>query len=345
MREMIEKVIGGHDLTEMEMVETVRTIAEGRATGAQIGAFLAGLRIKGETIGEITGAARVMREKCVRVPVTAPGPVVDTCGTGGDGLFTFNVSTTAAFVAAGAGLRVAKHGNRSVSSQSGSADVMETLGVSLDLTPEAVGRCVDEVGIGFLFAPKLHSAMKHVVGPRREMGVRTVFNVLGPLTNPAGADVQVLGVFSPGLTETLAEVLLRLGCRAALVVHGHGGCDEISVTGPSRVSRLRAGRVETFTLTPEEAGFERSALKDLVGGDADVNAAITRAILRGEPGPRRDMTLINAAAALAAAGLADDFRQGARLAAESVDSGSALGKLNHLVEMTRDLAQPVRAAG
>ena len=345
MREYIEKVVMGRDLSESEMVEAVRIIAGGEASGAQIGAFLAGLRMKGETIDEIAGAARVMREKCDRVPVADTGGVlVDTAGTGGDGLATFNVSTTAAFVAAGAGLKVAKHGNRSISSRSGSADVMEALSVNLELTTKQVGRCVDEVGIGFLFAPKLHSAMKYVIGPRREMGVRTIFNVLGPLTNPAGADVQIVGVYDPRLTDKLAGVLGRLGGKGACVVHGECGCDEVSITGPTRISRLKDGDVETFVLSPEDVGLERATLEDIRGGDANENAAITRAVLEGKPGPQRDMVLLNTAPLLVAAGLADDFSYGVAMAGRVIDSGAALEKLDALVEMTNDLAGPVREA-
>ena len=291
LKESINRIVQGLDLTEREMEDAVEHIAEGRATDAQIGAFLAALRMKGETVGEIAGAARVMREKSARIPVTR-GPdedeiLVDTCGTGGDGAGTFNVSSTTAFVVAGAGLRVAKHGNRAMSSQCGSADVMEALGVNLELSPDQVGQCIDRVGIGFLFAPALHAAMRHVIGPRRELAVRTIFNVLGPLTNPARANVQALGVYHPDLTETMARVLGRMGCRGACVVHGLDGLDEISIAGPSRVSRLHDGRVDTFTITPEELGLRRADLSEVKGGDPRENAAITRSVLQGRPGPHR----------------------------------------------------------
>jgi len=342
----IQQVVQGQDLTEEEMMAVMEDIADGRATPAQIGAFLVALRLKGETEDEITGAARVLRARSVAIPCGGRGVVldrdeinldretiVDTCGTGGDGTRTFNVSTTTAFVAAGAGLKVAKHGNRSVSSRCGSADVIETLGVKLDLTPGQVGACVDRIGLGFLYAPALHTAMRHVVLPRREIGLRTIFNLLGPLTNPAGATVQVLGVYQADLTETMARVLGRLGCRSAFVVFGEGSYDEISVIGPSRLTRLRDGRIESFSLTPEELGLRRARPEDIRGGDASRNAAITMAVLRGEPGPCRDMVLLNAAAVLIAAGRAETFPEGLALAAETIDSGRALEKLQALVAM------------
>ncbi len=346
IRQGIVRVVAGHDLTEPEMTAIMEQIGEGRATPAQIGAFLVGLRIKGETPEEIFAAARVMRAKSTPVPHHHdPLTLVDTCGTGGDAQGTFNVSTTAAFVVAGCGVRVAKHGNRSVSSRCGSADVMEALGVNLDLTPDEVAVTLDQVGIGFLFAPGLHPAMGHAIGPRREVGLKGLFNLVGPLTNPAGAGVQVVGVFRPDLTETLARALRRLGCRGAAVVFGEDGCDEISITGPSRVTRLHDGRITTFTLSPEDVGLARARPEDVRGGEAADNAAITRKVLQGEPGACRDMVLLNAAAALVAVGRAEDFRQGVTLAAEAIDSGQVFGKLQGLITLSRDLGARPRAMG
>jgi anthranilate phosphoribosyltransferase len=313
-------------------------IMHGQATPAQIGAFLTALRLKGETVAEITGCARAMRHSAVRVCPRRKDTLVDTCGTGGDGTGTFNISTTAAFVVAGAGQPVAKHGNRSISSHCGSADVMEALGLQLDLTAEQIAACIDEIGIGFLFAPLLHPAMKHAIGPRRELGIRTIFNLLGPLTNPARAAVQVLGVYDARLTETLAYVLAALGCRAAFVVHGAGGMDELTTCGPNRISALRDGHIETYTLDPIELGFARADPQDLRGGDAQENAAIIRDILSGKlQGAPRDVTLLNAAAALIAAGQASDFGEGIQLARHSIDSGAAQRVLAQLVEFTRML--------
>ncbi len=338
----LNQLLAGQSLS-MEQAEGVMAqVMAGEATPAQIAGFLIALRAKGETVEEITGCARAMRQAAVRV-TPRHSNLVDTCGTGGDRAGTFNISTTAAFVAAGAGLHVAKHGNRSVSSQSGSADVLAALGVSLDLTPEQVAQCIDEVGIGFLFAPKLHPAMKYAIGPRRELGVRTIFNILGPLTNPAGAQAQVLGVYDPALTEALANVLRALGSRAAYVVHGAGGLDELTTTGPNRISVFGVapgnGAVVTQMLDPRDLGFERAAPADLRGGDPATNAAITRAILDGtERGPKRDVTLLNAAAALHVGGLATDLADGVRKATESLDSGAALGKLEALIAYSQGLA-------
>ena len=297
--------------------------------------------MKGETVEEIAGAAEVMREMSVKIPSRAAefsGPVVDTCGTGGDGSGTFNVSTTAAFVVAGAGVKVAKHGNRAVSSLSGSADLIEALGVSLDLTTKQVGRCLDEVGIAFLYAPHFHPAMRHALGPRRDIGLRTIFNLLGPLTNPAGATAQVVGVYSAHLVRPVAEVLRLLGCRSAFVAHGKGGYDELTVTGPTIVCRLKDGRVTDMTVTPEDMGLARASAHEIKGGDSDRNRAITLDVLRGRPGPCRDMTLMNSAAALKAAGRVADLREGVDLAADSIDSGAALSKLETLALETRRLA-------
>jgi anthranilate phosphoribosyltransferase len=304
--------------------------------------------MKGETVEELIGFAQVMRQRAVRVRTrgaevagltgTDREMLIDTCGTGGDATGTFNVSTATAFVVAGAGLKVAKHGNRSVSSLCGSADVVETLGISLDLTPQKVARCIDEVGIGFLYAPLLHTAMKHVMAARREMGIRTVFNMLGPLTNPAGANAQVIGVYSPALTEPLARVLAELGTVRAFVVHGADGLDEISNTGESRLSEVREGVVRSFTLRPEDFGLPRAAIGDLQGGDREQNAQIIRGLLDGEGGPRRDIVLMNAAAALVVGGRARDLKEGVGLAARSVDGGGARAKLQALVALSQKLA-------
>lgn len=333
----INKVMTGESLNIEEAEEVMSQIMAGEATPAQIGAYLTALRMKGETVEEITGSARAMRLLAAPVrPNTAPTELVDTCGTGGDGAGTFNISTTAAFVVAGAGQKVAKHGNRSVSSKSGSADVLGALGVNLDLTPQQVAQAIDEVGIGFLFAPKLHPAMKHAIGPRRELGVRTIFNVLGPLTNPAGAQAQIIGVYDPRLTEPLAQVLGELGSRGAFVVHGHGGVDELTTTGPNRVSRLQGGQVITETLDPADLGFARATPADLVGGTAEENADITRDILAGrERSSRRDVVVLNAAAALVAAGRAADLPAGITLANESLDSGAALAVMEKFVAFTQ----------
>ncbi|MFN2282800.1 MAG: anthranilate phosphoribosyltransferase [Anaerolineae bacterium] len=333
--EAISQLLEGQSLS-MEQAEGVMAqVMAGEATPAQIAGLLIALRVKGETVEEISGCARAMRRAAVKVTPQQVN-LVDTCGTGGDRSGTFNISTTAAFVAAGAGLSIAKHGNRSVSSQSGSADVLAALGVNLDLTPEQVAQCIDEVGIGFLFAPKLHPAMKYAIGPRRELGVRTIFNILGPLTNPAGAQAQVLGVYDGALTEVLASVLQALGSRAAYVVHGDGGLDELTTTGPNRISVFGVapgnGAVVTQMLDPRYLGFERANPDDLRGGDPATNATITHAILTGEDrGPKRDVTLLNAAAALHVGGVASDLADGVAKATESLDSGEALRKLEGLV--------------
>ena len=344
IQEAIGQVVVGRDLSEAAMYQVMQGIMSGEATAAQIGAFITALRIKGETVGEITGAVRVMREKATHIDTgidTATGGIIiDTCGTGGDGSGTFNVSTTSAFVVAGAGGIVAKHGNRSVSSKCGSADVLEASGVALNLTPEQIGLCVRVVGIGFLFAPALHGAMKYAIGPRREIGIRTIFNILGPLTNPAGANVQVLGVFSANLTETLARVLGQLGSKRALVVHGEGNLDELTVTGATRISELVDGRVHTFSVTPEEFGLKRSSLEELAGADTPQQAAAEmRAILAGEPGPKRDMVLLNSGAALMAAGMTETIAEGIGTAAGVIDSGKALAKLDELVQLCTALRQ------
>jgi len=315
------------------MRAVMEQIMSGQATDAQIGAFLVALRIKGETIDEIAGGAEVMREKATPIATVRPD-LIDTCGTGGDDSGTFNISTTVAFVACGAGLAVAKHGTRSISSQCGSSDVLTALGVNVEAAPEKVGECIDEVGIGFLFAIALHGAMKHAIGPRRELATRTVFNILGPLTNPAGAKRQLLGVFDGALTEALAGVLRELGSDQALVVHGSDGLDEITLTGPTQVSELRDGRVSTRQIHPGDFGLQTVSAEALKGGDADCNARILRGVLDGEEGPQRDVVLLNAAAAMVVGGLAEDITAGLEVARESIDSGKARQALDRLVEVS-----------
>ena len=329
----LEKLVNGKDLSGEEASRTMEEIMSGQASPVQIAGFITALRMKGETVEEIAACAAVMREKALRVPVKSEG-VLDTCGTGGDGSHTFNISTASALVAAAAGAPVAKHGNRSVSSSCGSADVLKELGVRLELGPRKMAACIDEVGIGFLFAPLLHPAMKYAIGPRRELGIRTVFNILGPLTNPAGAQLQLLGVYEERLVEVLAGVLGRLGCRRALVVHGHGGLDELSLSGPSKVAEYYQGKVRTYCLSPADFGLQTAQLGCLRGSDAAGNARIIRAILRGEKGAPREVVLMNAAAALVVAGRAGDWREGVNLAAEAIDSGAAREKLARLVRFS-----------
>jgi anthranilate phosphoribosyltransferase len=325
---ILQRVVLGQNLSEPEAECMMETIMEGSATAAQIGGMLTALSIKGETIEEIAGCARVMRRKAT--PVSTPGRVVDTCGTGGDKKNTFNISTTAAFVVAGAGLTVAKHGNRSVSSMCGSSDVLEALGIPIHLDAPAVAESLRKINIGFLFAPQFHQAMKTVVGPRREIGIRTIFNILGPLTNPSGASCQLLGVFQPELTEMLAGVLLRLGTEHALVVHGMDGLDEISISAPTKVTELKAGQIHTYYISPEDFGFKRAELSVIVGGNAVENGQILLNILQGEQGSRREVVLLNAAAALVAGDKADSLCDGVALAAASIDSGQALAKFTEL---------------
>jgi len=334
IKEALSKIVSRSDLTMAEARDVMSEIMRGEATQAQIGAFLTALRMKGETVDEIAGCAQAMRESAIPVKPKR-NQLVDTCGTGGDGKGTFNISTTVAFVAAGAGLAVAKHGNRSVSSKCGSADLLQALGVNLELNPEQVARCIDEVGIGFLFAPKLHPAMKHALSPRQEIGLRTIFNILGPLSNPAQAKRQLLGVYHSDLTELMAEVLHALGAEHAFVVHGADGLDELSVTGPNKVSRLHNGHIETYYLDPQDLGLSRGRLGDLAGGTAEENVNITKALLKGERGPKRDVVLLNAAAVLIVGGKTSSFAEGLKLAAESIDSGNALRKLEQLVEFSQ----------
>jgi anthranilate phosphoribosyltransferase len=327
-------------LSRGEAREVMTEVLGGKCTDAQIGALLVGLQMKGETVEEIVGFAEAIRGAAIPLrvrdsPVDVSGTgrdaLVDTCGTGGDASGTFNISTAAAFVVAGAGVRVAKHGNRSVTSKCGSADVMESLGVNLNLSPDRMASCLEEVGIAFLYAPAVHSAMKYVQAARRELRLRTVFNLLGPLTNPANASAQVVGVYSLDLVEKLAEALSMLGLHRALVVHGLDGLDEITITGPTRIAEVREGAVKTYEVTPEEFGLQRAMLDDISGGDAAANAALIREILQGRKSPRRDVVLLNSAAALVAAGKADHLRDALPLAEKSIDSGAALRTLEALV--------------
>jgi anthranilate phosphoribosyltransferase len=328
--DVIRKAADGRDLSPEEANGAMTEIMEGQASPVQISAFLVAMRMKGETVEEVTEFTRVMREH-VRSVKPSARPLVDTCGTGGDAIKTFNVSTAAAFVAAGAGVAVAKHGNRSVTSKCGSADVLEALGVRFDLPPEEVARCVDEIGLGFMFAPSYHPAMKHAMPIRRELGLRTVFNMLGPLTNPAGAEGQVLGVYSPELTELHAGVLRNLGTSRAFVVHGAGGLDELSTLGETRVTELRDGELQTYDVAPEHVGLARAVGPDqLQGGAPQDNAELLVKVLEGQKGPARDIVVLNAAAAIAAGGKADTLKDAVPIAAEAIDSGAALDKLRQL---------------
>jgi anthranilate phosphoribosyltransferase len=346
LKPFLAKVINGQDLSPDEAEEAMQIIMTGNATQAQIGGYLVGLRMKGETVGEIVGSARAMRAQaermndlvdCCATPEDDGCPLVDIVGTGGDGAHTINISTAAAFVIAGAGMRVAKHGNRAASSRCGSADVLGALGVNLDLLPDQVADCINQVGIGFLFAPKFHSAMRHVIGPRRELAQRTIFNILGPLTNPAGATLQMIGVYDARLTEPLAEVLSELCVEAAYVVHGFGGLDELTTAGPNRVSSLRAGKVETYNLDPTEYGLAPASVEVLRGGEPEQNAASLLSILRGEDrSPRLDVVLLNAAQALATRH--GDLQKGLEEARQSISSGAALAKLQALIQHSQSLA-------
>lgn len=336
MQAAIRAVTEHRDLNTEEMEEVMQTIMTGQATPAQIGGFLVGLRMKGETIDEIAAAARVMRRLATRVEVEGPH-LVDTCGTGGDSSGTFNISTASAIVAAAAGARVAKHGNRSVSSSSGSADVLEAAGVRLDLGAEQVKRCIDTVGVGFLFAPQHHSAMKHAIGPRREMAARTVFNLLGPLTNPAGAPNQVVGVFSNTWVEPLARVLQRLGSEHVLVVHAEDGLDEISIGAPTHVAELKDDELSMYSITPEQFGFERSSLSTLSVEDAAQSLAIIRDVFSNILGPAHDIVALNAGAAIYAASVTDTLEEGVQAASRAIESGAAGKKLQELVDFSKSL--------
>jgi len=335
MPSAIRAVAERRDLSAAEMTEVMRAVMTGHATPAQIGGFLVGLRMKGETVEEIAAAAQVMRELVSRVEISGPH-LVDTCGTGGDARGTFNVSTCSAFVAAAAGAQVAKHGNRSVSSRCGSADVLEAAGVNLNLTPAQVALCVQRIGVGFMFAPIHHGAMKHAIGPRREMGVRTIFNLLGPLTNPAGAPNQLIGVFSEQWLEPLARVLARLGSRHVLVVHGEDGVDEISIGAPTHAAELKDGAVRRQTFTPERFGLQRADIAALVVKDAAESLKMMRAVLADTPGPARDIVLLNAGAAIYAAGLAESVERGLEMARAAIAGGVAQRKLEALVTMSNE---------
>ncbi len=349
IRKANAKVVDRENLSEAEMIDVMDQIMSGEATPAQIAAFITGLRMKGETVAEITGAARVMRDKVTRIRVgknvldidrddinVDTETILDTCGTGGSGTNSFNISTTVAFVVSACGVKVAKHGNRSVSSACGSADVLEALGVSLDVTPETVERCIGEIGLGFLFAPALHGAMKYAIGPRKEIGIRTIFNILGPLTNPAGADCQVLGVYREELVEKMAHVLRNLGCRRGFVVHGMDGMDEITLTAETHLAEVSPQGVTLRIFKPEDLGLSRCTMAELRGGDAAGNAAIVRGILAGERGARREIVLVNAAFSLVAAGKAGEPVEGIAMAAEAIDSGRAMTQLERLVRFTNE---------
>ena len=335
IREAIEKLIRGADLTQEEAAQVMEEIMTGEATPAQFGAFVIGLRLKGETVDEMTGLATVMRDKSLKVDFS--GPSVDTCGTGGDDSGTFNISTTAAFVVAGAGIAVAKHGNRAMTSKSGSADVLEKQGVKIDLGPEGVKRCMEEVGIGFMFAPRFHPAMKFAVQPRREIGVRTVFNILGPLTNPAGAEAQVLGVPTDSVGEKMVQVLQRLGSERAIVVHAEDGLDEISLNSNTSVWELRDRSIKHYKIGPDDLGLAPASLESLAGGSVEENADTMTEVLRGSSGPRRDVVVANAAGGIVAGGKAANLREGVQIAQESIDSGRALEKLELLKEVSQGL--------
>ncbi|MFH0847686.1 MAG: anthranilate phosphoribosyltransferase [Chloroflexota bacterium] len=335
IKEAISLLVAGKDLSLAESARTMEEIMAGEATPAQLGAFLTALRLKGETADEIAGLASVMRAKAV--PVSVSGPVVDTCGTGGDGASTFNISTAAAFVAAGAGLKVAKHGNRAATSQCGSADVLEALGVNIMLDAAGVARCIEQVGIGFMFATSFHPAMKYAAAPRREIGIRTVFNILGPLTNPAGAKSQVIGVASDSLTLKLAEVLERLGSRHVLVVHGGDGLDEITLTRETQVCELKNGKIESYSVSPEDFGLKRVSLDTLKGGTSQENAGILREVLSGASGARREVVLLNSAAALLAGDRVSTLKEGMALSAEVIDHGQAISKLDGLIKLSQSL--------
>lgn len=330
----IQKIVERTNLSITEATEAFDEIMSGGATDAQIAALIIGLRMKGETADEITGAAEAMRSKVLRIEPKSRDNLIDTCGTGGDGANTFNISTAAAFVAAGAGARVAKHGNRNISSKCGSADVLEALGVNISITPQRMCECLDRAGMAFLFAPALHKAMKYAIGPRREIAIRTIFNVLGPLTNPALAPGQVLGVFSANLTETMAIVLKNLGINHAYIVHGMDGLDEISLCAATKVSEVSSGAISTYMVQPEDFGLARVSQEAIAGGEPSENAAITIAVLDGETGPRRDIVCLNAAFALAAAGIAATPEDGLERARRSIDSGAAKDKLRHLIDLT-----------
>jgi anthranilate phosphoribosyltransferase len=341
IRDAIRKVVDRQDLTESESIAAMQEIMDGDATPSQIAGFITALRMKGEAVDEIAGFASVMREKSIKIPTERSSEeMIDTCGTGGDHLNTFNISTTAAFIMAGAGLAVAKHGNRAMSSKCGSADVLEALGVALTLSPEQVGRCVDEIGIGFMFAPSHHPSMKYAITPRKEIGIRTVFNILGPLTNPAQAKLQLIGVSEPRLTELMAGALKNLGCIRAMVVHGLDGIDELSTLGRTKITELRDGELTTYEISPEDVGFQTASICDLgPGDDPEHSALILREILDGKSGPCRDIVLLNAGAALLVADRVGTIREGIALAGDTIENGRAAKALDKLCRLSRELAQ------
>ena len=330
----IQTVIDKKHLSDNEMRSVMQNIMTGECSDAQIAGFLVGLRSKGETVGEITAAAHVMRELASHVQINQKN-LVDTCGTGGDGFNTFNISTTAAFVVAAAGGQVAKHGNRSVSSNSGSADVLEAAGVNLGLTPEQVGQCVEKIGIGFMFAPMHHSAMKHAIGPRRELGVRTLFNVLGPLTNPAGAKRQVMGVFNLDLLETLANVLKNLGSEQVMIVHSDDGMDEISISAPTNIAELKNGAIRTYKIEPDQFNIQRADISTLAVDNVDDSLKVILAVLDNQAGPTQDIVLLNAGAAIYTAGIEDTLASGIETARQVIENGSARSKFDELVKLTQ----------
>jgi anthranilate phosphoribosyltransferase len=334
IREALLKLVERKNLTKDEAKESMTEIMQGKTTPSQLSAFITALRMKGEVVDEITGCAEAMRNAALHLKINAD-TIVDTCGTGGDKTNTFNISTAVAFIASGGGLTVAKHGNRCVSSQCGSADVLEHSGINLNAKPEKVKECIEKIGIGFLFAPLYHPAMKYALPTRKEIGIRTIFNILGPLTNPAGANVQLLGVYSPDLTEMLANVLKNLGTKSALVVHGEG-FDEISLTGKTSVAELKEGKVKTYNIQPEDFGIKRANKNDLLGADVDKNVHIMKAVLKGEKGPYRDIVLLNSGALFFIAGKANDIKAGIKLAENAIDSGNALKKLEQLIKLTNE---------
>jgi anthranilate phosphoribosyltransferase len=333
IKEAIERVVANKDLRESEMMEAMNEVMEGKATQAQIAAFITALRMKGETVEEVAGAARIMRQKATKIDARSP-IIVDTVGTGGDGMNTFNISTTTAFVVAAAGITVAKHGNRAVSSSCGSADVLEALGVNISAGSEIVEECIQQIGIGFLFAPRLHSVMYYAIGPRREIGIRTIFSMLGPLTNPAGATSLLIGVYDPRLTEMFAGVLKNLATKRAFVVHGSDGLDEATVTGETRISELKDGLITTYNINPTDVFGETYPGEELIGGDASVNAQITKDVLMGKDGACRKIVLLNAALAIMAGEKAQNIREGIAKAEECIDNGGAIKKLQALIELS-----------
>jgi len=333
IRGAIKKLVEGINLTEEEAAAAMDCIMSGEATQAQIGSFITALRIKGETVDEITGCAKVMREKANKIKPNIDY-YIDTCGTGGDGSNTFNISTASAFVAAAGGVKIAKHGNRSVSSKSGSADVLEKLGININLEPHEVSYCIEKAGIGFMYAPVFHKSMKYAAGPRKEIGVRTVFNILGPLTNPAEAKGQVMGVFDEKLVDQLGNVLLKLNVERAMIIHGSDGMDEITLSGRTKICEINNGNILNYTIEPEDFGFSEASKEQLVGGSSEDNAEIIKAVFRGEDGPAKDVVILNSAAALYIGKIAPSMKEGVSMAREIIDSGAAMRKLEELIEVS-----------